>query len=431
LQIEAWNLLTNIEAQRYRRAELKPYPQKQMYFFYYMPLGIDAERRRAPVMTVFFSVLCTVVFILNKYAPQATPFDFNNFIYIPGFSGWPAAMAAAFLHVGYVHIISNLVYLLLFGWHLEDRMGTISFSILYLGSALVGNLAQGGYNVHVLGVTMGIIGASGAVSGVLGAVLVRFYVNRVKIAYWVFMPLLAYNRAGRVEVPIIFALALWVLLQIARGMAQLEGTSLGVAYVTHVAGFAFGVAYTLATGGWREARSEAFYVRARRHLRKGDFFGAQEEYSHYVATRPDDGKAHAHLAAVQIQTGDEIGAKASYLKACEILLKSHDRSDCEDAYARALRGFPDFVLSPEPHLDMAYGMERNLKPELALKAYENFARRYPHHKDAPFVLLRAANLYTNAFADLARAKRCYHSLIETYPEDDWADFAREQVRLLV
>lgn len=206
---------------------------------------------------------------------------------------------------------------------------------------------------------------------------------------------------------------------------------MGVAYMTHIAAFFFGIAYTLVTGGWKEARSEAFHVRARRHLRKGDFFGAQEELSHYVATRPDDGNAHAELARVQIQTGDDIGSKASYLKACEILLRSQDRSDCEDAYSQALRGFPDFVLSSEPHLDMAYGLERNLKPELALKAYENFARRYPRHKDAPFTLLRAANLHVNSFADVSRAKRCYQSLIERYPEDAWADFAREQARLMV
>ena len=399
-----------------------------MYFFYYMPVGMDAESRRFPVMTVFFSALCTFIFFAIRYFPHATPFDFSNFIYYPGFSGWPAAMAAAFLHFGYLHIIGNLVYLILFGWYLEDRMGTLSFSLLFLGSALLGNLAQGWYNSHVLGVNLGIIGASGAVSGVLGASLVRFYVSRVKIAYWVFMPLLAYTRAGRVDIPIVFALVLWVLLQVARSLVQLGGTSLGVAYMTHLSAFSFGIAYMLATGGWKEARSEAFCVRARRYLRKGDFFGAQEQYSHYVATRPDDGNAHAQLARVQIQTGDEIGAKASYLKACEILLRSQDRSECEDAYAQALRGFPDFVLSPEPHLDMAYGMERNLKPELALRAYENFSRRYPRHKDAPFTLLRAANLYVNSLANPVRARSCYKTLIELYPEDDWVDFATEQLR---
>jgi membrane associated rhomboid family serine protease len=402
-----------------------------MYFFYYMPVGIDAESRRFPVMTVFFSVLCTAVFILNKYFPYATPLDFNNFIYYPGFSGWPAAVAAAFFHVGYLHLIGNLVYLLLFGWYLEDRMGTAAYSFLFLGSALLGNLAQAWYNINVLNVNMGIIGASGAVSGIMGACLVRFYVSRVKIAYWVFMPLLAYTKAGRVDVPIVFALALWTILQVARGLVQLEGTSLGVAHVTHLAGFLFGIAYTLATGGWRAARSEAFHIRARRYLRNGDFFGAQEQLSHYVATRPDDGRAHSQLARVQIQTGDEIGAKASYLKACEILLRSQDRGDCEDVYEQATRGFPDFTLSPEPHLDLSYGLERNLKPELALRAYENFFRRYPRHKDAPMTLLRAANIHSSAFSDLTRARHCYESLVERYPEDAWADFAREQVRVLV
>jgi membrane associated rhomboid family serine protease len=396
-----------------------------------MPVGIDAESRRFPVMTVFFSVLCTFIFVVNKYFAYSTPLDFNNFIYYPGFSGWPAAVAAAFFHVGYLHLIGNLVYLLLFGWYLEDRLGTASYSFLFLGSALLGNLAQAWYNINVLHLNMGIIGASGAVSGIMGACLVRFYTSRVKIAYWVFMPLLAYTKAGRVEVPIVFALALWMILQVARGLVQLEGTSLGVAHVTHVAGFLFGTAYVLFAGGWREARSEAYHIRGRRYLRKGDFFGAQEQLSHYVATRPDDGRAHSELARVQIQTGDEIGAKASYLKACEILLRSQDRGDCEHVYESAVRGFPDFTLSPEPHLDLAFGLERNLKYDLALTAYQNFYRRYPRHNEAPFSLLRAANLHWSTFADKPRAKNCYESLIERYPEDAWVDFAREQIRVLV
>jgi membrane associated rhomboid family serine protease len=401
-----------------------------MYFFYYMPVGIDAETRRFPVMTVFFSLLCTFVFVTNRYLPHATPFDFNNFIYYPGFSGWPAALAAAFFHVGYLHLIGNLLYLLLFGWYLEDRMGTASYSFLFMGAAVLGNVAQGWYNIHVLGVNMGIIGASGAISGVMGAFLVRFYINRVKIAYWVFLPLLAYTRAGRVEVPIVFALALWVLLQVSRGLVQLEGSSASVAYLTHIVGFAIGIVYTLVTGGWKEAKAEAHHIRARRYLRRGEFYGAQDELSRYVAARTDDGRAHAELARVQIQTGDDIGARASYLKACEILLRSQDRAACEEVYEQAVRGFPEFTLSPEPHLDMAFGLERNLKYEQALTAYRNFTFRYPRHKEAPFTLLRTANLHASAFADVEQARHCYHSLIERYPDDDWVDFAREQVRVL-
>lgn len=260
--------------------------------------------------------------------------------------------------------------------------------------------------------------------------MVRFYISRVRIAYWVFLPLLAYTRAGRAEVPIVFALGLWVLLQFTRGLVQFEGAATNVAYLTHLAGFAFGVLFAFATGGWREARIEAHYTRAQRYLREGEFHGAQGELTRYVAGRSDDGQAYAELARVMIQAGDELGAEASYLKACELLLWSQERGECEDIYGQALRGFPHFVLSRELQLDLAYGLERNLKPELAVKAYQNFAQSYRRHKDAPFALLRAANLHWNSLADPGRAKHYYQELIERYPEDTWVDFAREQMRVL-
>jgi membrane associated rhomboid family serine protease len=401
-----------------------------MYFFYYVPVGIDAERRRFPVLTVCFSFLCFLVFLLNKYFRGAIPLDFTNLIYFPGYSAWEAALTAAFLHFGWVHLIGNLVYLLLFGTYLEDRLGTFLFALVFLGSAFVGNVVQGAYNIHVLGIGSGIIGASGAVSGVLGAFLVRLYRAQVRIAYWVFMPLLAYTRGGRVDVPVVFALALWVLLQVSRSLLQFEGASANVAHMTHLAGFAFGIALVVATGGWRSGRIESHWIKARGYLRRGETFGAQDELSHFVARRPDDGDAHAALARVMVQTGDHVGAMANYMKACELLLRQGRRGRAEDVYQEALRGFPDFTLSPEPHLELAFGLERNLKLDVALTAYELFARRNRRHPEAPFALLRAANLHLRERGEPEEARRCYQALIERYPEDAWVDFAREQVRLL-
>jgi membrane associated rhomboid family serine protease len=401
-----------------------------MYFFYYMPVGIDTETRRFPVLTVFFALVCLLVFFLNKYFWRALPLDFGNLIYYPDLSGPLAALSAAFLHFGYLHIIGNLVYLLLFGWYLEGRLGPARYAALFLGAAFAGNIAQGWYNTHVLSLpTTGIIGASGAVSGILGAFLVRLYVARVRIAYWVFMPLQGYTRAGRVDVPVVFALALWVLLQVSRSLVQLEGAGAQVAYFTHLVGFAFGVGLALVTGGWRAAREEAHRIRAQRCLRRGDSWGAREELSHYIAGRPDDGAAHAELARVLVQTGDDIGAQAGYLRACEVLLRANQRGAAEDAFQEAVRGYPTFSLSADPQLDMAFGLERNLKPEAALAAYEGFCRRFPRHKEAPFALLRAGNLHAR-MEDAERARRCYETLIEKYPDDDWVEFAREQTRQL-
>jgi TolA-binding protein len=118
------------------------------------------------------------------------------------------------------------------------------------------------------------------------------------------------------------------------------------------------------------------------------------------------------------------------MKACELLLRQGFRGRAEDVYQEALRGFPEFTLSPEPHLELAFGLERNLKHDAALTAYELFAQRNPRHPEAPFALLRAANLYLRERGEAVEARRCYQDLIERYPEDAWVDFAREQVRLL-
>jgi len=402
-----------------------------MYFFYYMPVGVDAETRRFPVLTVFFASVCAMVFVLCRYFPHALPLDLGNLVYYPGFSGPLAPLTAAFVHFGYLHIVGNLLYLLLFGWYLEDRLGPVRYALLFLGAAVVGNLTQGWYNLHVLHLPpTGIIGASGAVSGVLGGFLVRLYVTRVKVAYWVFMPLQGYTRGGRVDIPVIFALALWVILQVSRGLVQLGGAGPNVAYLTHVTGFAFGIGLMAVLGSWRAGREEAYRIRAQRCLRRGDTWGAQEQLSHYVALRPDDGSAHAELARVQVQTEDQIGAQASYLVACEKLLRANQRGESEDVYQEAVRGFPAFSLSAEPQLDLAFGLERNLKPEAALHAYEAFCRRFPDHEEAPFALLRAANIYARTLEDADRARSCYERLVECYPDDAWVDFAREQTRLL-
>jgi membrane associated rhomboid family serine protease len=400
-----------------------------MYFFYYVPVGVDAEARRLPLITISCAALCVAVFVLNKFFAQANPLDFRNYIYYPGYSNLGPALAATFLHFDYLHIISNLLYFVLFARYLEDRLGPLGFALVFFGAAVVGNVVQGWYNIYVLHTSAGIIGASGGVSGVLGAFLVRLRHHRVKIAYWVFAPILATSRAGKSELHAVAAIGLWVLIQIVRGLVQLEGASPHVAYVTHVAGFMFGVMAAIALGGWHKGRVDGHMLKARRSLRRGDFYGAQDELAHYAAARPDDGEAHAALARVRAQCSDRTGARESYQLACECYLVSGQRGDAERLYQEASRSLPHFVLAAEHQLDLCFGLERTLKAECAVRAYESFAHAYMNHSEAPFAILRAANLHAKR-GDLSRALECYQSIPRNYPRDTWAEFAAEHARRL-
>ncbi|MDH5626710.1 MAG: tetratricopeptide repeat protein, partial [Candidatus Krumholzibacteria bacterium] len=182
-------------------------------------------------------------------------------------------------------------------------------------------------------------------------------------------------------------------------------------------------------GGWRAGIVDGHMVKAKRYLRRGEFYGAQDELSRYAAARPEDGDAHAALARVHVQCGNQAGAKDSYAEACVQHLAQGRRGEAEQIYQEARRSFDTFVLPAEAQLNLCFGLERSLKPELALAAYEGFISLHHEHAEAPFALLRAANLHARQ-GETSRARECYLALVRRYPEDPWVDFATEHARRL-
>ena len=402
-----------------------------VYFFYYIPVGINAELRKVPVTTFAYAGLCVFVFVLERYGAGSVPFDFDRLAYFPDIGTLVTALTATFLHLGYFHLIGNLLYLLLFGRYVEDRFGGVLFSTVFLGCGALGNVLQGWFNTAVLHEPyVGIVGASGAVSGVLGAFTVRFITNKIRVAYWVFMPLQAYTRVGNAELPVILALAFWFLLEFVRGLLQAGGFGLEVAYVAHVSGFALGAATAVVSGQFAEGRIEALVRRAAAYMLKGEPYAAQGDYLQYLAHRPQDADAYAGLARAMALTGNRTGARENYRKACELLVDSKRRGDAEEVYREAVRGIDDFALCPEYQLGMAFGLERDLKPKLAVHAYEMFVAKYPDHSESPLALLRAAGIHLSVFSDPSSADSLYGRFLVNFPADTWAGFAEEQRRKL-
>lgn len=148
-------------------------------------------------------------------------------------SYWPF-VTSAFLHGGWLHIISNMWALLLFGDNVEERMGGARFLVFYLLSAVASNI------VHVLlnaDSTVPAVGASGAIAGVMGAYLFLFPRSRIIVLLPVlFIPLFF-------EVPAIVYLGVWFYSQLFSGVLSLaEPADVGgIAWWAHVGGFAAGV----------------------------------------------------------------------------------------------------------------------------------------------------------------------------------------------
>lgn len=156
----------------------------------------------------------------------------------PGPFGWPppvlSLITAAFIHGGWVHLGGNMLYLWVFGDNVEDRLGHLGFLSFYLVGGAVANLAHAVANFSS---PLPALGASGAVAAVLGAYLVAFPRARVLAL----IPLGFFIRIA--EVPAVFFLALWFLLQFVSGLGALgAGAGAGVAWWAHIGGFVAGIA---------------------------------------------------------------------------------------------------------------------------------------------------------------------------------------------
>ncbi|OGW56721.1 MAG: rhomboid family intramembrane serine protease, partial [Nitrospirae bacterium RIFCSPHIGHO2_02_FULL_42_12] len=137
-----------------------------------------------------------------------------------------------FLHGGFFHVAGNMLYLWIFGNNIEDSMGHVKFIIFYLLCGIVAVYTFSIINSHS---TIPMVGASGAVSGVLGAYIILF--PRAKVLTLV--PFGFYMQM--IKVPAIFVLGFWIVIQIINGMLS-GGTRGGVAWFAHIGGFIAGMA---------------------------------------------------------------------------------------------------------------------------------------------------------------------------------------------
>jgi membrane associated rhomboid family serine protease len=145
---------------------------------------------------------------------------------------WTTLLTSMFLHGGWMHLGGNMLYLWIFGDNLEKVMGWVRFLSFYLICGLAASFAHIAFGS---GSTIPAVGASGAISGVLGGYLLLFPKNRVRVL----------TRGGIAHVPAVIVLGMWIVIQFVNGLGQIATTSEtgggGVAYMAHIGGFVAGL----------------------------------------------------------------------------------------------------------------------------------------------------------------------------------------------
>jgi len=205
-----------------------------------IPLTDDVPRETFPYVTLAIIIINTMVFVYELalgyrgmtrfiYSVAVIPYEITHFTDI----GARALVAppltlitAMFVHGGFFHLAGNMLFLWIFGDNIEDSLGHVKFMLFYLLTGLIASSA------HVLAVpdsTLPMIGASGAIAGVLGAYFVLFPRANVKTLIFLFVIVTV------VRVPAVYFLGIWFVFQILS-----SNSGAGIAWYAHIGGFVAG-----------------------------------------------------------------------------------------------------------------------------------------------------------------------------------------------
>ncbi len=222
-----------------------------------IPLRDDNPTRRFPIVTVLLVVANVLVFVWEStLSPAQLQALANTWAVVPSrlladpFSPREAAtvVAAMFLHGGWLHVLGNMLYLWIFGNNIEDRLGHVGFVGFYLASGVAATAAQ----VAMAPATdVPLLGASGAVAGVLGAYALLY----PGAAVLTLIPIFFFFEIARL--PALLVIGVWFLVQLGNGLGSLSpefAQTGGVAWFAHIGGFLAGL--TLILPAWAYDRSK-------------------------------------------------------------------------------------------------------------------------------------------------------------------------------
>jgi membrane associated rhomboid family serine protease len=223
-----------------------------------IPIRDENPTRRPAVVTVLLIAVNVVVFLYELFQPESFQrqivFSYgavpalltHDFLLLPALPAhWLTVFTSMFLHGGLGHLGGNMLYLWIFGNNIEEYLGHFRFLLFYLLCGVAAVFVQ---TITGPDSTVPMIGASGAISGVLGAYLLLY--PRAKVVVLVFI--IFFIRFIRISAAIV--LVLWFVMQIS----GILGADNGIAFFAHIGGFIAGLILIFPAGGFRPPRRPYF-----------------------------------------------------------------------------------------------------------------------------------------------------------------------------
>jgi len=217
-----------------------------------IPLRDTEEIETVPFFTILLIVVNSLIFMYIYFTAEAMPVPeeylasvYGQFGLVPAkilnaplFSmSYLTFITSIFLHGSWSHLIFNMLFLWIFGNNIEDYFGHFHFLFFYLLAGVIASLVQ---LLTMSTSSMPVIGASGAIAGIMGAYFLLFPRSRIRTLVFFFFITI-------VEIPAPVYLLIWFLSQLFEGLSSF-GVASGVAFFAHIGGFVFGLLYAALIG---------------------------------------------------------------------------------------------------------------------------------------------------------------------------------------
>ena len=319
-----------------------------------------------------------------------------------------------FLHASWGHVLGNMLGLYLFGPHVEEALGRLEYLLFYVAAGVAAAL------LHLVIVAtlmpyaanLPLVGASGAIFGILGLFAVRFWRARVRVLFFL-------------QIPAIWAMSAYALLEVLDGLIVVANHSAAssTAHWAHVGGFLFGLAISLPLKMREESRREYAVEDAEKAVASGHLEQAAAHYRTVLESSPGDAAARYALGRVLIGLQQAEAAYRYLHEALLLYLRAGDSPAVVSVYGDAVAGFSSFPLAPALLQRVASACEETHQYALAQHALAELCRDHPDAQEAEMGLLRLGKLHLQKLGQPENAVGIFAEFLRLYPNSDWISHA--------
>ncbi len=365
-----------------------------------IPLGTDRPNKRKALITPILIAINLGGVILMAMLTRVDPAVADRIGYFGAisrhhFEPWQP-ITSMFIHAGFMHIFGNMIFLIVFGPSVEDRLGRTGFTFFYFAGGIASGFA------HIAVSNAPAVGASGAIAAVSGAFLIFFPNTRIKCFVIFFI-------IGIFMIPSWWLIGLFVVLDLG---AQVFTPANGIANMAHLGGYAFGIviALTLLITGILPKEPYDMFSIIKHKKRRADFKAA-----HSIHTK-------AGIYAPEKES-DPVNAEIAQRRAKIATAVSNNSFDsAAEHYLAMLKAFPDQSKALTLHRDAQYQIANYLyqsgNRSAAADAFTRLLEAYPNDPERHIITILLARIRANDLGDPMGATKLLEDLITKVHDTD-------------